>query len=256
MSTIGRRIRARRADMGYTQATLAEKAGLGRSSIAQYERGRTQPRAKELEALAQAMDMSVDELLTGRKPMGGEPAAPMDPEQEILGHLVNHPLFHGKPRKAFHEFLMAIDKALHTTAKDPTGRQALQLHETPAGFNTGHSTLQDHEEAFKPLGRLSVSDPTSASLPTALLTLKGKPKGTPFKSGQVLLLEEISDPSAVSPDEWVLVFLRGRVHFSKRNPKAGIQGFVNPDGLALSNKCQLLGRVLEVYGKPASAKDA
>lgn len=45
---------ARRAQ-GYTQLQLADRSGLGLASVKNYERGVTVPRARALEALADAL---------------------------------------------------------------------------------------------------------------------------------------------------------------------------------------------------------
>lgn len=76
MSNInGDRIRDLRVSRGLSQDQLAELATLNRVTVAKYEAGRIEPGAQALARLADALDVSVDELL-GRV----EPA----PEDEAL----------------------------------------------------------------------------------------------------------------------------------------------------------------------------
>ena len=57
-------IRAR-ADMGYTQAHLAEVSGVSRSAIKAYETGRSVPGSRELRALCQALKVSPNKVIFG-----------------------------------------------------------------------------------------------------------------------------------------------------------------------------------------------
>ncbi len=49
--------------MGYTQATLAARAGLAPAAISHFENGVRRPSAKNLERLADALSVSVDYLM-------------------------------------------------------------------------------------------------------------------------------------------------------------------------------------------------
>lgn len=63
---IGRRIMARRKQLGYTQAQAAEKAGLSHQFFASVETGKKNIRAENIVRLSLALDVSTDYLLTGR----------------------------------------------------------------------------------------------------------------------------------------------------------------------------------------------
>lgn len=252
MSAIGRRIRARRDALGMTQAILAEKAGLGRSSIAQYERGRTRPRARELEALAGAMNMSVDELLTGRQVGPGgvamyDAGGNLEPEQAALGEIVRHPLFDAKVRKTFHEFLMALQKALYMEPDTGKAVSNMLLREGGAAFNADQAALVRYDAPLREVGKVVFSQPGHGVGSTALLTLKIAPKGVPFKSGQTLLLEPYFSSQVQEEADWFIVGLRGKVHFARPNPRQEGQGFLNSEGLVFSTKAETLFKVLGVY---------
>lgn len=62
----GERIRALRQQRNLNQEQLAELANLNRVTIAKYESGRVEPGAQALARIADAMDVTVDEIL-GRK---------------------------------------------------------------------------------------------------------------------------------------------------------------------------------------------
>lgn len=62
-SDIGKRIAAVRRDRGYTQEDLAEMARLSRITLARYETGAIEPGAFALSRIADALDVSTDELL-------------------------------------------------------------------------------------------------------------------------------------------------------------------------------------------------
>lgn len=59
----GERIRALRQQRGLNQEQLAELANLNRVTIAKYESGRVEPGAQALARIADAMDVTVDEIL-------------------------------------------------------------------------------------------------------------------------------------------------------------------------------------------------
>ncbi|MBD5159346.1 MAG: helix-turn-helix transcriptional regulator [Ruminococcus sp.] len=69
----GKTLRLKRHSCFLNQAELAELAGIPRSNISQYERGRKKPSMDSLIALADALECSVDELC-GRTTKGGEKA--------------------------------------------------------------------------------------------------------------------------------------------------------------------------------------
>lgn len=55
-------IKKHRKKIGLTQAELADKAGIGRSTLAQYEAGDRNPKKDAIEKIAQALDMTPAEF--------------------------------------------------------------------------------------------------------------------------------------------------------------------------------------------------
>jgi transcriptional regulator with XRE-family HTH domain len=62
-SRLGVRVRARRAELGLTQAALAALAGISRPSIANVEAGRQNLGLRQLVSLAQALRIELAALL-------------------------------------------------------------------------------------------------------------------------------------------------------------------------------------------------
>jgi transcriptional regulator with XRE-family HTH domain len=67
----GKRVATARESAGLTQTQLGEKLGLSQRAIAHWERGTTALRPDQLEALAKAINVSTDELVSGK---GSRPA--------------------------------------------------------------------------------------------------------------------------------------------------------------------------------------
>ena len=72
---LGKRIARLRKESGYTQADLAERIGINRVLISDYERNRIRPHYEMIIRLALALEVSADELLgikaskgNGKKP--------------------------------------------------------------------------------------------------------------------------------------------------------------------------------------------
>ena len=63
---IGPRIAALRRERGMSQADLAAKIQVSPSALGMYEQGRREPSADTMVALARALDVTTDFLLTGR----------------------------------------------------------------------------------------------------------------------------------------------------------------------------------------------
>lgn len=61
--TIGKRILHLRKVAGLTQADLAARVGVGRSTVAQWERGSSQPRLRLLDRIAETLGVGTDELV-------------------------------------------------------------------------------------------------------------------------------------------------------------------------------------------------
>ncbi|MGI5895179.1 MAG: helix-turn-helix domain-containing protein [Candidatus Merdivicinus sp.] len=71
MRTIAENIREARTSRGWSKQQLSQMSGLNKSLIDNYEAGRTYPNLISFIALADAFDMSMDEL-AGRKRRGKE----------------------------------------------------------------------------------------------------------------------------------------------------------------------------------------
>ena len=64
---IGQNIADLRKSQNLTQRDLADKLGVSQSHIARWETEKSQPRKKALEELAEALSVSIEELLAGGK---------------------------------------------------------------------------------------------------------------------------------------------------------------------------------------------
>ena len=65
MTKFGRRLRGLRQEKGLSQADLARLAGIHPMQVGKYERGEGYPAVESLVALARALTVSIDFLLTG-----------------------------------------------------------------------------------------------------------------------------------------------------------------------------------------------
>lgn len=65
MTTVGERVKQRRAELGWTQCVLAEKAGISKSFLSDLENCRRSIGAETLLDLGRAMGVSLDFLMTG-----------------------------------------------------------------------------------------------------------------------------------------------------------------------------------------------
>lgn len=65
MSTLGERIKLTRKALGFSQSELADKVGISYAQIGRYETKDTQPPAKTLTVIADALEVSPDFLLYG-----------------------------------------------------------------------------------------------------------------------------------------------------------------------------------------------
>ena len=72
MLTTGQRIRKLREEHNYTMERLAEIIGCDTTAIFYWESDRSLPRAENLLLLSRALDISVVELLTGRRENDGQ----------------------------------------------------------------------------------------------------------------------------------------------------------------------------------------
>lgn len=64
--TIGQTIQKIRKEKHYTQKQLAEKCGMATGTIQQYELNKREPRQEQLRKIANALDVSIDYLKTGK----------------------------------------------------------------------------------------------------------------------------------------------------------------------------------------------
>ena len=71
---IGERVRALRTDRGLTQTELGEMLNLNQSNISAIERGDRGVTIHQAVRIAKALQVSVDELLTGVSPSKGKPS--------------------------------------------------------------------------------------------------------------------------------------------------------------------------------------
>lgn len=62
---IGKFIAMRRKEIGYTQASLAEKLGITDRAISKWENGKSMPDASIMLELCELLQINVNELLTG-----------------------------------------------------------------------------------------------------------------------------------------------------------------------------------------------
>jgi DNA-binding XRE family transcriptional regulator len=67
--SIGQKIRQIRLSKGYSIEALAEKASMKRPNLSRLENGKHQPSLETLEHLAEALEMTVAEILTNSKPI-------------------------------------------------------------------------------------------------------------------------------------------------------------------------------------------
>lgn len=65
MTTVGERVKQRRAELGWTQDALAEKAGISKSFLSDVENGRRSLGAETLLDLGRAMGVSLGYLMIG-----------------------------------------------------------------------------------------------------------------------------------------------------------------------------------------------
>lgn len=68
--TLGEKIRHLRTQQNMKQETLAEKAGITKSSMSNYERGARTPRYEVIKAIAETLNVPVNELFDENNDMG------------------------------------------------------------------------------------------------------------------------------------------------------------------------------------------
>jgi transcriptional regulator with XRE-family HTH domain len=68
---IGHRIAGARAVKGWTQAQLAEKLGKSRGTVVQYEQGKIEPPLRQIQRMAELLDVAPEMLAFGRQGISG-----------------------------------------------------------------------------------------------------------------------------------------------------------------------------------------
>ena len=101
----GTRIRDLRKEAGMSQDQLAELASLNRVTIAKYESGKVEPGAQALSRIADALDVTVDQLL-GRSDIKQEPDDSMALREQLRRDPNTRALFDAA-RKATPEHIRA-----------------------------------------------------------------------------------------------------------------------------------------------------
>lgn len=83
LQSFAKKLRDRRAELGWSQEELAERSGIGRRSLVEYEKGKRFPRAVQLARLGEALGTGVEYLrnpsLTLAEAAGKESGIPREP---------------------------------------------------------------------------------------------------------------------------------------------------------------------------------
>ena len=108
---VGTSIRDARKRAGLNQEQLAELARLNRVTIAKYEAGKVEPGAQALSRIADALEVSVDELL-GREPS----TDPQPPAQTQTFRIISSGLSELPPEEQ--EKILAILRAMYSNNPD------------------------------------------------------------------------------------------------------------------------------------------
>ena len=89
--SIGARVRRRRKELGLSQVSLADAAGMNQGFISQIERGQANPRPRTMYALAVALDMPQRVPICGGS--APDPSQPSEPRDSPLFGSVTAQLF-------------------------------------------------------------------------------------------------------------------------------------------------------------------
>lgn len=132
-------IKKHRKKIGLTQAELADKAGIGRSTLAQYKAGDRNPKREALEKIAQAIDMTPAEFFKEIYD-GSEDESEMSEEVKSLDNWDGElKIYNLEDRLAVSTILIknGYDVGQHQRKKDPNSK-ALDyfLHFTAVDGNT------------------------------------------------------------------------------------------------------------------------
>src|SRR5438105_14628042 len=77
MTSVGERIKKRRAELGWTQDQLAQKAGISKSFLSDLENRKRSVGANNLLDIARALGVSLDSLMTGTASQDQKSAVPI-----------------------------------------------------------------------------------------------------------------------------------------------------------------------------------
>jgi transcriptional regulator with XRE-family HTH domain len=102
--TLGKRIRKLRKEKGWTQRQLEEKAGIENRNLTRYESDKVRPRLSSLKMLAQALEVSVDELTAEEH----EKAEQQFQDKELLNQFLAVEKMDGRDRDAIKCLLQAM----------------------------------------------------------------------------------------------------------------------------------------------------
>lgn len=132
-------IKKHRKKIGLTQAELADKAGIGRSTLAQYEAGDRNPKKDALEKIAQALDMTPAEFFKEIYDEGEEESEMSEKIKSPDNWDGELKIYNLEDRLAVSTILIknGYDVGQHQRKKDPNSK-ALDyfLHFTAVGGNT------------------------------------------------------------------------------------------------------------------------
>lgn len=84
MMTLAKIITTCREKRGLSQEALAERLNITAAEVAAWEKGESEPAIKELAALSQALDVSIDELVTDSPTHGAAETVPSKPDARIF----------------------------------------------------------------------------------------------------------------------------------------------------------------------------
>lgn len=173
MNTLGDSIKTARKLLGYTQGDLATKSGLSQSTISDIERGRNES-SRDLPAIASALNMSVEELLSGsqKKPGAGKTSRSKFKQIQLksLAQLVNRK--QGSAEVSAPDLIpdQAVAYILQgNTMEGPSGK-----------YIPRNSTLYIVETDDPPIGKVVLASLDDAEVIGEFSIFAGKPHVRPF----------------------------------------------------------------------------
>jgi len=132
MAGVGERIKTRRAELGWTQDQLGQKAGISKSFLSDLENGKRSVGAENLLDIARALGVSLDYLMTG------EASQDQQAEVPIPASLAR---FAAEEGLSFRQTLMLLEMqqqiVAHRSAKKKDGLESVdwrKFHEAVKEF--------------------------------------------------------------------------------------------------------------------------